>query len=57
MTRSIALLSFLLIVSVIGNGPALGQGVFSFTKDARNPILIGGVEGSWYKHLLAPCVI
>jgi hypothetical protein len=57
MKWSITLLSFLLIVSVIGNGPARGQGVFSFTKDARNPILTGGVEGSWYKHLLAPCVI
>ena len=46
---------FLAIVLALGMGEAFGQ--FSWTKDARNPILSGGAIGTWNRNVLAPCVL
>ncbi len=51
MVCSISLVAILFF----GNGSAFGQ--FTITKDSRNPVLSGGSEGTWNKHVFNACVI
>ena len=39
----------------IGSESVFGQ--FVWTKDVHNPVLTGGVNGSWNKHLFSPSVL
>ena len=45
----------LAIVLALGVGEAFGQ--FTWTKDARNPVLSGGASGAWNCHIAEPCVL
>jgi len=42
-------------VLALGVGKAFGQ--FTWTKDVRNPVLVGGNFGQWNAHIFEPCVL
>jgi beta-1,2-mannobiose phosphorylase / 1,2-beta-oligomannan phosphorylase len=50
---TISVIAFVLLF--LGSNRASAQ--FVWTKDSRNPILTGGVNGAWNKHLWAPFVL
>ena len=46
----------LLLAAIVLFGTSDVVGQFTWTKDARNPIL-SGVVGTWNKHIFCPCVL
>ncbi len=46
-----------LLSIVLSFGIVDASGQFTWTKDARNPVLSGGTSGAWNAHIAEPCVL
>lgn len=53
--KQLLLVSLLALALAVVHGQAVGQ--YIWTKDAGNPVLSGGVAGTWNRHLFVPAVL
>lgn len=53
--KNFTVLWLLTIVLAVGAGQAVGQ--YTWTRDARNPVLSGGAGNVWNHHVFMPCVL